>query len=919
MKPKYRFISVLLGALVFCGSFNAYAEDENADTEEVVLHAQNAEDAVKSLARLYGRPVLFQADDLSSITTNPLNDDVTLQEALDVMFKGTPLEGSLTENGVITVSHRVEKPNQGGKNPMKKRSLFASTALAALGAFVSPATAQDADTDDAVRTEDTIVVLGSRSTEPRSALESPVPIDVIDDEQLNAVGGTVDITDTLRTFIPSYTATPLTGDASAFVRPTSLRGLAGDQTLVLVNGKRRHRSSVIQFNGAAANNGSHGVDVAMIPTIALKNVQVLRDGAAAQYGSDAIAGVINFQLKDADDGGLAVAQYGQHYEGETNYRFAANYGFGIGERGFVNISGEYIDNEALSRGIQRADAQALIDAGVQGVGEDSPFDDAPFVQTWGRPESRGARFFVNSEFDLTDTTTLYAFGNYADTFSRTRFFYRNPNTNGDVARFLTNNPQFTTFPLEQGFTPFFDGSQKDMSLVTGVKGEWDGDATYDISLGYGSNEIDYFLNNTIFFGPVAATSFTEVQRDFDVGGYTQEEINVNADFTRPLTDDISLAYGLEFREESFSLDAGEPNAVIGAGRTSGFRSNTARDARTIDRRNFAAYVDVEHQISDNIFLQYAGRYEDFSDFGDTLNGKVATRIDLADGFSLRAAASTGFHAPTPGQANVTAINTTILTNSTGDTVLVEEGLVRPDSPEALSVGGGPLQEETSVSLSAGFVADTDFGTLTVDAFRIDVDDRIYRTENQPTPSGLNIGFFTNGLDIRSSGVDVVYTNTFDFADNFATDFTFAYNYGKLEVTGTSPTSPIREADIEDIENNFPNHRFVATANTRIGENLGLLLRANYYGEHFDERGRIGVPGGSFEIPGLTSVDVEVSYDFTDTTTLAVGGSNVFDEFPPEITSASGFANRESVGLQYPRRTPFGYDGGSWYVRLNQAF
>lgn len=770
-----------------------------------------------------------------------------------------------------------------------------------------------------------ISIIGSR-VNSRTVVSSPVPVDIISSEQMSTVGGSVDMTDTLRTFIPSYTATPLSGDGSAFVRPTSLRGLAGDQALVMVNGKRRHRSASIQFNGAAANNGSHAPDVGMIPSIALKNVQVLRDGAAAQYGSDAIAGVVNFQLKDGVDEGLFVAQYGQHYEGETNYNFAANYGFSIGDNGFINASAEYIDNAALSRGVQVANAQKLINADVSGIGQDSPFDDAPLAQTWGRPESSGLRLFINSEYELQGGAALYAFGNYANTTARTRFFYRQPeNTSagvslhGHIQNFLDNNPQFDENPFPAGYTPYFDGDQIDKSIVTGIKGELDNEVYYDISVGYGSNEIAYSLYNTIFRGPIEGTN---IQRDFDVGGYKQQEINFNADFSKSLTDNISLAYGFELRKESFSSVAGETAAVQGPWSTSGFRATTASEAISEDRSNVSVYLDIEHDVTDDLLVQYALRYEDFSDFGSTLNGKLAANFALNDTVSIRSSVSTGFHAPTPGQSNITAINTTILTNGSGDTVLVDEGLVRPDSDEAMSVGGGPLQEETSVSFSLGFVAKTDFGTFTIDGYQIEVDDRIYRTENITTPDGLNIGFFTNGMDIRSSGIDVIYTNHFVLSDNLDTHITFAYNYGKIEVTDTvefNGVSPIDPLKVQDIENNFPNQRFNLTANTSIGDNADLMLRANYYGKHFDERGEIGVPGGSFEIPALTSIDVEFSYHLSDMTTVSIGASNLLDEYPPEITAESGYANRESVGLLYPRRTPFGYDGGSWYLRYKQQF
>ena len=225
-----------------------------------------------------------------------------------------------------------------------------------------------AQADDEVYEE--IVTIGTRSAKPRSARDSTVPIDVISGDEFNALGGTADLTDNIRALVPSYTATPATGDGSAFVRPTSLRGTASDQTLVLINGKRRHRSALVHFFAPAAGNGAHAVDVGMIPGIAVKSVEVLRDGAASQYGSDAIAGVINFVMKDAAEGGQVQVQYGEHYDGEQSVKVSANAGFGLSDSGFANVSFEYIDNDALIRAIQRPDAQALIDMGVSEVGQD---------------------------------------------------------------------------------------------------------------------------------------------------------------------------------------------------------------------------------------------------------------------------------------------------------------------------------------------------------------------------------------------------------------------------------------------------------------------------------------------------------------------------------------------------------------------
>ena len=569
---------------------------------------------------------------------------------------------------------------------MTPRTLLSLAVAAAMTTLAIPA---QVNAQDSSALEE-VIVTGTRSQKARSASDSPVPVDVLNAEEFNSFGNNADITDNLKTLIPSYTATPATGDGSAFIRPTSLRGMAPDQTLILVNGKRRHRSALVQFFAPAAGNGAHGVDIGMIPSIGLKSVEVLRDGAAAQYGSDAIAGVMNFRMSDATEGGKVSVQYGEFYDGEQSTKVAANGGFALGNNGFLNLTAEWYDNDALSRGDQRPDAQEFINAGAQGIGSDTPFGDQPLAQSWGRPETDGYRLFFNSGYNLSDEAELYAFGNYAETDGRYRFFYRSP-THSSLAS-LTENFGYDGPLLETGYTPYLDGEQQDYSFVGGIRGNFSGGMYYDFSGGYGTNELDYFLNNTTNASLGLGADGEPLQMDFDPGGYEQEELNFNADFSTALTDHLNLAFGAEWREETYSGVAGEVNSYIGDG-SSGLRGIPNQDAGEFDRDNWAVYVDVEHDISDRWLMQYAVRYEDFSDFGDTTNGKLATRFNATDWLTFRGAISTGFHAPTPGQANV---RTTITTFDGATGLQVEEGLVPATSPLALANGGAELDRKSVV-------------------------------------------------------------------------------------------------------------------------------------------------------------------------------------------------------------------------------
>ena len=787
--------------------------------------------------------------------------------------------------------------------------------------FLAPgaAEAQSESAEETVIEE--IVVIGSRKR-GRSAAESTAPVDVISGETFGLVGNSADITDNLRVNVPSYNASVASGDGDTFVRPTSLRGLAPDQTLVMVNGKRRHRAALIAEFVPSAGKGAHGPNIGMLPSIAFKRVEILRDGASAQYGADAIAGVINFVTRDDSEGGELRVQYGQFYEGEQSYMIAGNLGLSVGDRGFLNLSAEYSENDGLSRGIQRANAQTLIDAGVPGVGTDTPFDDAPFVQTWGRAQGENIRLFFNGGVDIGANTTAYAQGNYADTFGRYRFFYRAP----DHITLRTLREQFGFNGLPAGFTPFFDGDQKDSSITAGLRGELASGFLFDLSFGYGENRIDFVLNNTINQSLGLGPDGNPAQRDFDVGDLEQQEATFNADFSRQFTDSLHLAFGAEWREETFVVIAGEPSSWFGAG-SSGFKGFEPQNAGEFSRDNYALYAEIEQDISDAFLAQYALRYEDFSDFGGTINGKIAVRYNATDRFALRGALSTGFHAPTPGQANIQKITTTF-DNDLG--LQVESGTVPPTHPLALAAGGSPLSEEQSRNLSVGFAASLgDAATLTADYYRIDITDRIFKTQNLPafdpvTGVGSNVQFFTNALDLEVTGLDLVFTTAFDWgAGGLSTSLTAAYNHNRVHVDGQTAVNgilPVSEASVEDIEESYPRDRLTITATTSGGTNWDFLARINYYGAHYDERGRIGgVDGGppTQKVGSTVFVDLELSYQLNPFWRLTAGASNAFDEYVDAVGPPN--ANRQNVGLLYPRRTAANFEGGSWYLRANYVW
>ncbi|HEY5701229.1 MAG TPA: TonB-dependent receptor, partial [Gammaproteobacteria bacterium] len=674
-----------------------------------------------------------------------------------------------------------------------------------------------------------VVITGTRRV-ARTATDSTVPVDSFSGIELeqDAVG---DTTELLKNIVPSYTATPLTGDGSSFVRSTSLRGLPPDEVLVLVNSKRRHRSALIQIFGAAMSAGAHASDIGPLPSIAFKSVEVLRDGAAAQYGSDAIAGVINFILQDAREGGRIQGQYGQYYEGEESWKVAGNIGLPLTDNGFFNFSFEVVDNEQLSRGFQPAAAQAAIDAGIPNVGTDSPYPGDDLAQTWGRPENNGVRTAWNAGIDINEKTEFYLFGNYAETEHVYRFFYRAPNQAGTLSPVPIDptDPSKGNFcwcdEFPGGFTPYLEGDITDFSVIGGLRGEFANGMLWDISLNYGNNEVDYTLWNSMngSFGPESplVTKTTPLE---------EEDINFNADFSMPLRNNVNLAFGAEWREETYKLKAGDreswaagpwtgisslinpetgENYIEPAIGVSGMSGTPDSVAGSFSRDNWAVYGDVEWDVSDAFLLQFAARFEDFSDFGSTDNYKLAARYNVNDSFTLRGAVSTGFRAPTPGQSNLQTIVTTFDTTSGTQT---QEGTVLPTSDLAVSLGGKALEPEESTNVSIGFAANpADRLTITLDYYQIEVDDRIVKTFNIPVvhPLFSSVSFYTNGLNTETKGIDLVARYVALWNNGSDTTFSFAWNWNETDVKSQNLVNgipPVTEGAIFNIENNLPENR-----------------------------------------------------------------------------------------------------------------
>ena len=808
-----------------------------------------------------------------------------------------------------------------------------------------------------------MVVIGTRA-EPRSVTESTVPVDVLSADDLTRQG-TVDLQAQLRTVVPSFNVnTQPISDASTIVRPAMLRNLAPDHTLVLVNGKRRHRASIIDWHGGnGVAYGSQGADITAIPSIALRQVEVLRDGASAQYGSDAIAGVINFQLKDAASGGALEYHAGTfgHGDGKAMH-VAANTGLPLGAAGFANLSLEYGGSNPTNRSAPRSDAIKLIAAGNTDVTSDTP-------QIWGSPDIDGdLKLFGNFGYTFSDAVQVYGHTNYASKKVTGGFFFRNPNTRGgvftgdggktlligDVLRAngtgsadcptvaitdnaadraslqqVFNDPNCFSFRelFPGGFTPSFGGEAQDVSLVGGIRSFTGVGFNWDVSATIGAHETDLFIDDTVnaSLGPGTPTSF-------NLGSNRQREIGVNFDMAYAATDRINIAAGAEWRNEQYQTTQGDPESwTVGPyGRGQGFTAGSngffgygPMAAGTWNRSNVAVYGDAEATgVKDDWTwtIGSAVRIERFEDFGTTVNGKLSARV----GF-LRASLSSGFRAPTPGQQNGFNIST-IFDPAIGD--LVNNGVIPSISPVAALRGGMPLEPEKSINYTVGMVFDTGSFNFTADYFLIDVSDRIGITSNFSLMNAevdsllaqgvdaardlRNFRFFTNAFSTRSSGIDLVSTFT-PIGLRGNTTISAVFNYTNTDVT-ENEQGLLNNRRLAEYAYSLPKFRWNIALTQHIGR-VSVLGRVNYHGGWYDYDSGFAqtyLPSGGIDqgfFSGRPIVDLEASIALGSATTLAVGGQNVFSTYPAESARAM------SVGEKYSEYTPWGFNGGYYYVRL----
>jgi iron complex outermembrane receptor protein len=796
------------------------------------------------------------------------------------------------------------------KKSNPSRALLALTLIAAGFPAAHAQTGDQAGAQpSAEAATNTVVVTGTRSLNRRS-LDTESPVDVISSRELLSTGSG-ELATVLSRLLPSMNfARPTGADASDAVRPAQLRGLSPDQTLVLVNGKRRHTSAVVNVNGTLGR-GSAPVDLNAIPLAAIDHIEVLRDGAAAQYGSDAIAGVVNIILKRGADGGEVEAMYGVYDKGDGDQTTVrGSTGFKLGDKGWARVSVEAANRLATNR------------AGVDPRPAAGPRQG--FVnQRYGDPDSKPKTLFVNGQYSLTDNIDWYAFANYGERKTSAAATYRTVTAGAAVSQL---------YP--EGFLPLQDSKSTDSSLVTGLRGELAG-WRWDASLNYGRNRFALDIDNTANYslGNASPTSFY-------AGKLTSTQELANLDIARDIpvswmAGPLTVALGAEARYESYEIGAGVPNSYFGSG-SQGFSGFRPENAGKNSRNNQSLYLNLEGDILKNLSGSLAVRHERYSDFGNTTSGKGSLRYEFTPQFALRGTVSNGFRAPSLAQEFYTITTTNFIVQN-GVNNAIETGTFPVGSAAAVALGAQALKPERARNLSFGAQwQPVRNWTTTVDLYRIDIDDRIVFSSNLQLAGapalnaalqsqGIFVGaarYFTNAVDTRTKGVDVVSTYRLPLQQGARADFTLAYNHNDNEVRSVAANPAILAANnLTLVDRQSINRLTVGSPKDK------LTLAADYTRGVWSGHANV-TRYGEFTVPQNDPtldqnydpqwvLDVSASVRVASNWRVTLGIDNLTNRYPAQVTS---LGNLNVNGTQpYSVWAPNGFNGRFFYAKAGYSW
>ncbi len=787
----------------------------------------------------------------------------------------------------------------------------------------TPALAQQANKD--ARTLDTLIVTGTRVAD-RTVAESQSPIDILTPETLEATG-TTELATALARALPSLNfPRPGMADGTSGVRPAQLRGLSPDQVLILVNGKRRHISALVNVNGTIGR-GSSAVDLNTIPVAAIERVEVLRDGASAQYGSDAIGGVVNIVLKGSGEGGSIALGGGQYSEGDgKQWQLSGDAGLDLGGgAGTIHVAAQTGHQDMTNRSGAYAGTNPNT-GNFPGVGEKT--------FKLGDPDVDQSALSLNANLDFSDNTHLYVSAMSSRRDITSFAFYRSKNHNGQGALLAQVYPN--------GYVPEINQDARDRSVVVGLKGVGAGGWNWDFSYNLGDNRLDFRTQNTINY-----TLGTASPRSFYDGALQYTQHVVNADFSKAVNIGLeypaTLSLGAEHRQETWKQIAGEPNSYYNGNGNPGIPPNSAigaqgfagfepRHAGTYDRNNYAVYAGLEGDFTEKFSAGLAGRYEDYSDFGNQFSGKLSARYAFTETTALRGTVATGFRAPSLAQQHYQAVTTNITSG-----IAYETATFPASGAAAQALGAEPLQAETSLSYSLGLVMQpAERIYLTIDAYQISIDDRIVLSANLPVGSSAaalaalaNLGitnvtaarYFTNAIDTRTRGVDVVGSWNVPLEAS-SLNLTASYNYNKTEITRIAPNPaaldaldanlPLQRMGRDErgrIEEGSPRDKFALSAGWNL-QRWDFNAGATRYGEvtarHASNPAQDQTYGGKW------TLDLSVNFRPDQHWVATLGADNALDEYPDQNT----YANSTFGMFPYSLYSPFGFNGRYVYGRVS---
>ncbi len=815
------------------------------------------------------------------------------------------------------------------------------TALALALSVAMPALAQDTPAEEASGDLDTIQVLGSRAKN-RTATQTAAPVDIIDSEQLERTGAR-ELGQLLQMLEPSFNFSRTTiSDGTDILRPATLRALGPDQVLVLVNGKRRHQQALVNVQQTVAR-GSAGTDINAIPVTAIDRIEVLRDGASAQYGSDAIAGVINIVLKKQTKETQLFFEAGQTRKGDGEVLHGGlNTGFELGDDGYVNLTLEYRDRGETNR-----------------AGPDTLRVSPPRVtQRIGDADATDAHLWVNGALGVGGGE-LYWFGGLSQRKGDSSGFFRSAGDGRTVPALYPN-----------GFLPNILTTVDDASLAVGYRAQLGDNWDWDVSVNHGRSQFGFQERNSVnvswWYEPLGAGIYGASPTSADTGTLKFDQTTVNLDFRGTIdigsSEPLSLAVGGEYRNENYAIEAGDPvsysygrtnnpaivilnqNGGFAAPGIQGFPGFSPNEEVDDGRHNYALYVDAETRFGGKFLVGGAVRFEDYSDFGNTTTGKLSLRYDFTDTFAVRGTVATGFRAPGVQQLFYSQRSTNI-DPTTG--LLADTLTARQDSAVTRAFGIDPLKEEESTSATLGFSwRPNDNFSFTVDVFRIDIDDRIIFSSNiAPETVGTNglpcaptntncpirailapfgvaqAQFFTNAIDTETTGIDIVGEFSTEAAGG-TLDLTALLHWNKTEVTSRrsqsailSPTQLFDDSQVTLIEEGQPGAHHVLQGVWTRG-NWDWTLRANYYGA---VAGEGFTPGFKQTWDGATLFDAAIGWNVSDKLRISIGGNNIFDTYPDKWDAVNAFPFPQ-LGFTYGWETlPFGINGSYFYGKVDYRF